>query len=150
MNAKSLLFFAFFSLFAMVVYFVLNPSYEKSLEAKYYYEIGNYEEAYTRASEAFAQDQYNRMASTIMAQSTIAMKYTKYIHQAKEYMQEINAMATQENITDADRAKIRMMSEIMVKSYKKLAPSVITNEALTQQALQYYKDFENLLEKVNH
>jgi tRNA U34 5-carboxymethylaminomethyl modifying enzyme MnmG/GidA len=150
MNVKSLLFFALSFIFAMVVYFVLNPSYEKSLEAKYYYEIGDYTEAYTRASEAFSQDQYNRMASTIMAQSKIAMKYTKYINQAKEYMQEINAMATQETLSDADRAKIKMMSEIMVKSYKKLAPSVITDEALTQEALQYYKDFENLLEKVNH
>jgi len=149
MNVKSLLLFALSAILAMVVYFLLNPSYEKSLEAKYYYEIGDYKKAYERANEAFSLDVYNRMASTIMAQSKIAMKYKKYINEAKQYLEEINEIVNQESISDADRAKIKLMSEIMVNSYKKLAPSVVTDQALVQEAQEYYKSFEKLLEKVD-
>ncbi len=150
MNVKSLVLFAFSAILAMVVYFLLNPSYEKSLEAKYYYEIGDYKKAYERANEAFSLDIYNRMASTIMAQSKIAMKYKKYIDEAKQYLEEINEIVNQESISDADRAKIKLMSEIMVKRYIKLAPSVVTDESLVQEARKYYKNFEKLLEKVNN
>jgi len=134
---------------AMAIYFLINPSYEKSLEAKYYYETGSYEKAYELANEAFSMDVYNRMASTIMAQSKTSLKYVKYIDQAKKYMQQINDIAAQQNISDADRAKIKMMSEIMVDSYVKLAPSVITDRALVKEAATYHKNFEQLLEKVN-
>ena len=133
----------------MAVYFLINPSYEKSLEAKYYYEIGNYEKAYELANEAFSMDVYNRMASTIMAQSKTSLKYVKYVQQAKKYMQQINDIAAKQSISDADRAKIKLMSEVMVDSYVKLAPSVITDKALVQEAAQYHKSFEKLLEKVN-
>ena len=133
----------------MGLYFLINPSYEKSLEAKYYYEMGDYKRAYKLANEAFSMDVYNRMASTIMAQSKTSMKYKSYIDQAKAYMQEINKIASKESISDADRAKIKMMSEIMVDSYKKLAPSVITDNDLVKEAAKYYENFEKLLEKVN-
>jgi len=134
---------------AMIVYFLINPSYEKSLEAKYYYETGNYEKAYELAQEAFSMDVYNRMASTIMAQSKTSLKYVKYVQQAKEYMRRINEIAAKQSISDADRAKIKLMSEVMVDSYVKLAPSVITDKALVKEAADYHKSFEKLLEKVN-
>jgi len=133
----------------MGIYFLINPSYEKSIEAKYYYEIGDYKEAYSLAQEAFGMDVYNRMAATIMAQSKTSLKYVDYINQAKEYLKEINAMATQESISDADRAKIKLMSEIVTDSYVKLAPSIITDSELVNQAKKYHDDFEKLLEKVS-
>jgi len=132
----------------MAIYFLINPSYEKSLEAKYFYETGNYKKAYELASEAFSMDVYNRMASTIMAQSKTSMKYQKYIDEAKKYLQEINDIIEQDTISDADRAKIKMMSEIMVDSYVKLAPSVITDKALVEEAKNYYNNFKQILEKV--
>jgi len=140
---------AFGLIVSMMIYFLINPSYEKSLEAKYYYEMGNYEKAYELANEAFSIDVYNRMASTIMAQSKTSMKYQKYIDQAKKYLSEINEIISQDNISESDRAKIKMMSEIVVDSYSKLAPSVITDKALVKEAAQYYKNFEQILEKVN-
>ncbi len=133
---------------SMALYFLINPSYEKSLEAKYYYEMGEYNKAYTLANEAFSMDIYNRMAATIMAQSKTSLKYKKYIDQAKEYLEQIKKIATQESISDGDRAKIKIMSEVMVDSYVKLAPSVITDKALVQKAATYHKQFEQLLEKV--
>lgn len=146
----------FFPIIALVlvlfmgIYFLLNPSYEKSIEAKYYYEIGEYEEAYAHANEAFSMDIYNRMASTIMAQSKTSLKYVKYIEQAKNYLTQIKQIAAQDNISDADKAKIKLMSEIIVDSYVKLAPSIITDKELVKKAQKYHDDFEKLLEKVTH
>jgi len=149
---KAKLFFpliAFGFVVAMFIYFALNPSYQKSLEAKFYYEIGDYKEAYELANEAFSMDVYNRMAATIMAQSKTSMKYKAYIEDAKKYLLEIEEIVSKEEISDADRAKIRMMSQIMIESYKKLAPSVVTDNRLVDEARRYYKNFEELLEKVS-
>jgi hypothetical protein len=63
-------------------------------------------------------------------------------------MAEINAIAAHENILDADKAKIRIMCEIMSAEYIKLAPSVITDKALVEETANYHKQFEKLLEKV--
>ncbi len=133
----------------MGIYFLVNPSYEKSIESKYYYEVGEYDRAYSLASEAFSLDVYNRMASTIMAQSKTSLKYVAYINQAKTYLAQINIIAEQENISDAERAKMRMMSEIVVDSYSKLAPSIITDKNLVKDAKKYHDDFEALLERVS-
>ena len=132
----------------MGVYFIINPSYQKSIEAKYYYETGDYKIAYDLASEAFSEDIYNRMASTIMAQSKTSLLYVKYIDQAKQFLSTINEIATHEIISDADRARIKLMSEIMVDSYVKLAPSVITDKDLVKKAKKHRDEFEKLLEKV--
>ncbi len=130
-------------------YFLSNPSYEKSVKAKYYYEIGDYKEALALSKEAFSLDVYNRMASTIMAQSITSMKYTAYIDDAKKYMKQINEIAAKDSISNADRAKIRLICEIMISAYIKLAPSVVTEKSLVNDASNYYLGFEKLLEKVN-
>lgn len=139
---------AIITIVVMAVYFLFNPSYERSIEAKYHYEMGEYEEAYRLANEAFVMDIYNRMAATIMAQSKTSIKYVDFIEQAKGFMQEINAMAESENIDNAQRAKIKMMAEVVTSSYKKLAPSIITDKALVDEAASYNAKFEQLLEKV--
>ena len=136
-------------LFIMGLYFLTNPSYEKSLKAKYYYETGDYREAYSLAKEAFSLDVYNRMAATIMAQSKTSLKYTSYIEDAKKYMLEIDEIAQHENIIDADRAKIKLICKIMISAYIKLAPSVITDDELVIESARYHDGFEKLLEKVN-
>ncbi|MEA3370923.1 MAG: hypothetical protein U9Q40_06245 [Campylobacterota bacterium] len=130
-------------------YVLINPSYQKSIQAKYYFEIGEYDEAYTLANEAFSLDVYNRMASTIMAQSKTSLKYVEYIDMARGYMVKINEIAKHDSITDADRAKIKIMSKIVVDSYVKLAPSVITDTDLVEDAAYHHKSFEQLLEKVD-
>jgi len=133
----------------MGVYFLSNPSYEKSIRAKYYYETGDYKEALSLAKEAFTLDVYNRMASTVMAQSITSLKYSAYIDDAKKYMKQINEIAAKESISDPDRAKIRLICEIMLSSYIKLAPSVVTDADLVKDAANYNLGFEKLLEKVD-
>jgi len=132
----------------MLIYFLINPSYQKSIEAKYYYETGSYKEAYMLANEAFSIDVYNRMASTIMAQSKTSLRYVAYINDAKKYMKKIDAIAKHDILSDADKAKMKMICEIMIDSYIKLAPSVITDNSLVKESASYYKNFEKLLEKV--
>jgi len=132
----------------MGIYFLVNPSYERSIQAKYYYEMGEYKEAYSLAKEAFGLDVYNRMAATVMAQSTTSLKYVAYIEQAQSFLAQINSIAEKESISSADRARIRLMSEIVTDSYVKLAPSIITDSELVDQAKKYHDDFEQLLEKV--
>jgi len=136
-------------IFFMGIYFLVNPSYEKSLKAKYYYEMGDYKQAYSLAKEAFSLDVYNRMASTIMAQTQTSLKYANYIKDAKKYMLVIDEIAKKENIEDSDRARIKIICKIMLSSYIKLAPSVITDKELVQEAALYHDKFEKLLEKVN-
>ena len=141
--------FAFTTLVLMWIYFLVNPSYQKSIEAKYYYETGSYKEAYRLANEAFAIDVYNRMASTIMAQSKTSLRYVHYNDDAKKYMLEIDKIAKHDILLDADKAKMRLICQIMIDSYVKLAPSVITDNTLVEESASYYKNFEKLLEKVN-
>jgi len=133
----------------MCVFFLVNPSYEKSIRAKYYFEVGEYQEALVLAKESFAIDVYNRMAATVMAQTITSLKYVEYINMGEKYIKEIDEIATHEFISDADKAKIRIICEIMIGSYIKLAPSVITDKELIKQSEHYYQKFEKLLEKVN-
>ncbi|MBU0721832.1 hypothetical protein KJ877_10850 [bacterium] len=150
MNVKILFpVIALFLLLVMGAFFLANPSYEKSLRAKYYYETGDYKEALVLAKEAFSIDVYNRMASTVMAQSITSLKYVDYIEMAKKYMKDINSIAAHDVISDADKAKIRLICGIMLDSYIKLAPSVITDKNLVKDAAQYHDGFEKLLEKVD-
>ena len=140
--------FAVVTLLIMGTYFIVNPSYEKSIRAKYYYEIGEYKEAYALANTAFSLDIYNRMAATIMAQSKTSLRYVNYNNMAKKYMDDINEIALHEEISNSDKAKIRLICEVMIGSYIKLAPSVITDKELVKESTSYYKKFEKLLEKV--
>jgi len=132
----------------MGVYFLVNSSYQKSIQSKYYFETGEYKEALILAKEAFSLDVYNRMASTVMAQSITALKYVSYVDMGRDYMSKINEIAAKDEILDADRAKIRIICEIMIDSYVKLAPSVITDDKLVASAAEYHDKFEKLLEKV--
>ena len=89
------------------------------------------------------------MAATIMAQSQTSLKYVNYINMGKKYMLSIDEIAQQEVIKDSDKAKIRLMCEVMNSAYIKLAPSVITDKDLVTRAAKYHSDFEKLFEKVN-
>ncbi len=149
MNTKILITaFAIALVAIMGVYFLVNPSYQQSVKAKYYFEVGEYNEAYSHAKVAFGLDLYNRMAATIMAQSQISLRYVRYIDMGKKYMLEIDKIAHSEKIENSNKAKIKLICEIMISDYIKLAPSVITDKDLVQEAAKYHSYFETLLEKV--
>ncbi len=134
---------------SMIAYFAFNPSYERSLEAKIYFALGKYEKAQKYATEAFELNSYNRMAATIMTQSQTAMKFVNYNNQAKQFKEQIATLAQKDDITEAGRAKIRTMCLIMMDEYTKIAPSVVIDKALVDEAKQHYEEFLKLYEKVS-
>lgn len=129
-------------------YFFLNPSYELSLEAKFHYAMGDYKTAQQKATKAFKMNKYNRMASMVMTQSQTAMKFVNYIDEAKKYMSEIAKIASGDGVSDADRAKVKMMCEIMIESYVKIAPTVLTDKELIQEASDYNQKFKKLYDEI--
>jgi tetratricopeptide (TPR) repeat protein len=147
MKYKSFFFIFIIFIAGMSIYFIINPSYERSIEAKYYYEIGDYEEAYKIAKEAFEIDTYNKMATTIMTQSKLSLRYVNYIKDAKKYLNEIQDFISTDEINDAQKAKIRTIAKIMIDSYKKLAPSVAVDKKLIKEAEIYREKFKNILQK---
>ena len=133
----------------MVLFFSFNPSYEKSLEAKYYYVIGEYKRAHALAKESATLDAYNKMAITIVSQSERAIRYVEFIEEAELYLVRIEKIAKKEGITPAERAKISIMCQVILGKYSKLSATIITDEDLVHKAQEHEKTFKNLYEKVS-
>ncbi len=138
------LFVAIFMLAAMVIFALTNPSYEKAFEARWHYFMGNYDEAYKIAKEAYELDRYNRMAFTVMRQTEVAKEYLDYIREGKRYLNLIEDVANHPPIGEADKIRIKMMCEVMIGRYEKLSPTKLTDAELVEQAKEIYKKFQNL------
>ncbi len=132
----------------MAVYFYLHPSYKLSLEAKVYYSIGDYDSALETAQKAYEQNEYNRMAFTVLVQSKNAKKFLEFIRMAKEYYAKIETISQKETISNADRQKIKMLTQIVLESYKRLNATRLTDEVLVEDAKKYYENFVALHRRV--
>jgi len=139
---------AAFAIIYGVFYISNSPSYTKSLEAKYFYYIKDYEKAQKLATDSFNLDKYNRMASTIMTQSQVAIQFTNYVKDAKKYMDSINELSKKESITKAEKARIKMMCEVMIDSYVKIPSTVVIDSSLKDEASYYYEQFKKLYEEI--
>lgn len=135
-------------LIVMGAYFAFNPSYQKSLEAKLYYSLGNYDKAYQLSSEAFEQEPYNRMARSVMVHSKYALRYVNYNREAKQYLSIIRTYADQEKITLAEQMRIKMMCDIMIEKHEKMQPTILIDEALVIESQKYYEQFVKLHERI--
>lgn len=133
-----------FTVAVLAAWIFFHPSYQKSLEARFYYAVGEYDRAYHASQEAFLLDHYNRMASTVMTQSQMALKYVRYNDNARQYKKEIYAIAAKKSVSSQDRAKITMMTQIMLDGYRKLGSSVMTDSALIEEAKDNYVQFKKL------
>lgn len=131
-------------LILMGAYFAFNPSYQKSLESKFYYSIGNYEKAYSLSSEAYALEPYNRMARSVMVQSQYALRYVRYNQEAKEYLQIIRSYADQKKISLSEQMRIKMMCDIMIDKHEKMQPTILIDPDLVQEAKENYEKFIKL------
>ncbi len=129
---------------AMAIFAFTNPSYEKAFEARWQYFMGNYDEAYEIAKEAYELDNYNRMAFTVMRQTEVAKKYLDYIREGERYLALIEDVANHPPIGEADRVRIKLMCEVMIGKYEKLSPTKLTDKELVERARQIYKKFEDL------
>ena len=110
----------------LFIYFSLNPSYQKSLDARVYYYLEDYKKAHDLALEAIALDRYNKMAITVKNQSAISLKYESFIDDAKGYLDKIEIIAKKDVIDRKDRIKIKVIAEIVMGRYKRLSPTSLT------------------------
>ena len=149
MKAK-LYIFIIAALFALVSlwYFSFSGSYQKSLQARWYYFTGEYEYALKLADEALKAEPYNRMAMTVVTQSRIAMKFVRYNNQAKEYLEKIETIASKESIEKKDKIRIKFMCDVMIEQYPYLVATVLPDEALKKESHNFFLQFKQLHEKI--
>jgi hypothetical protein len=138
----------------MLFYFMLSPSYQKSASAKFYYYIAttidDYDKAYRLSKEAYEDNEYNRMAFSIMTQSENALKYLSFIQEANRYYDDINHLITTKDFIDkADKYKIKMITDVVMNKYKELVPTRLTEESLIKEATKIFSEFEAINEKIN-
>lgn len=143
-----LILFAVILLGGSVYYFATSSSYQNSIQARVYYFLGNYQDAYELAKKALDENSYNKMANTVMTQSKIAKEFEAYIKQGNDFLKRIDKMSSKKDFTEADRARIKIMCEIMIESYKNLAPSTLTKLSLIQNSKKMQEKFIKLYEEL--
>jgi tetratricopeptide (TPR) repeat protein len=109
-----------------------------SLEAKAYYEFGEYSKAKELAQKAYKKNRYNTMAFTVLTQSKIAEIWQNYIKESNEYLFDIESISNKKVITKKDKIKIKMMLEIIIGEFHNLPKSKLLDERLKQKAKQNY------------
>ena len=139
---------ALFLLLFSVFYFVTDSSYQDSFEARFYYFVGNYSKAYKLANKAYKKDSYNKMAFTVLTQSKIAQEYVDYIETGNRYFDKIDKISSKKEYKNEDKARIRLMCEIMLGDYKKLSPTRLTDKDLVKDAKKLYDKFEQLYKEL--
>jgi len=133
----------------VVFFFIFSDSYRYSLEAKVKYTMGDYDKAIELASKAFELDPYNKMAFSILAQSKISIQILDYINDAKDYLKKIDNLSKKKKLSNADKIKIKMMTEIMIGRFKRLAPTVMTDKTLYKKSEKLYKEFVKIYENLD-
>lgn len=127
---------------------MLNDSYRLSIEAKYFFETGDYKKAETLAKKAYILDPYNRMAFSVYTQSKIAKEWQNYINDATNYFKKIEQIANKDKITQKDKQKVKIMLEIIIDEYKTLTPSRLLPETLKTKAKELYEKGKKLYAEV--
>jgi len=133
----------------VLFFFMFSDSYKYSIEAKLKYAMGDYQKAIELASKAFELDPYNKMAFSILAQSKISIKFLDYINDAQEYLKKIEYLSKKKHLTEADRIKIKMMTEVMIGRFKKLSPTVMTDKTLYEKSKKLYQEFVKIHENLD-
>lgn len=129
-------------------YFTFNPSYQKSIEAKLYYSLGNYDKAYILSKEAFDLEPYNRMANSVMVQSQYALRYVNYNKEAEQYLSIIRSYSLQEKISLEQQMRMKMMCDIMIEKHEKMQPTILIDKELVRKSRAYYEQFVKLHEQI--
>jgi len=130
------------------LFFALNSSYQDSLQSRVYYFLGDYAQAHVLAQQAHEKDPYNKMAFTVLTQSTIALKYQAYIEQGNQYLAQISIIGAKESVGDADRSRIKLMCEVMMGSYEALVPTPLTDDGLQEKARIMFEKFQQLYQEL--
>ena len=143
MKNKISIFIAIFIIALFGLFFYSDNSYKLALEAKFYYESKEYEKALNLSQKALDLDAYNKMAATTLNQSKVAMKFSSYIKNGKEYLERIKKMS-QSGVSKADKERIKMMCDVMIEDFENLRNSALLDNELKSEALKMKEAFEKL------
>lgn len=136
--------FAVAIVFGGYFYFSKSSSYQKSIQAKIYYSLDNYNEAFKLSRQAYKEDSYNKMALTIFTQSKISKAYVDYTSEGKSYLEKISEISSRRKLTGGDTERIKLMCEVMIEKYQFISPTKLTNPLLVEEAKKTYEKFEKL------
>jgi len=151
MPSKFIVFIVFiFFLISVFIFFNLNPSYQKSYEAKFLYFNKNYTEALALADEAYSLNHYNKMAFTIITQSENNIKYQNYIDDANNYYDTIDNLVSSKVLSDENRIRIIMMCKIIISDYEHIIKfkTRFTDDDLIADATQMRDKFIIILKNI--
>lgn len=129
-------------------FLVINPSYQKSIKAKFLLFNKRYEEAFLVAKESLILDPYNKMAISVLNRAGSEIEYIRYIEQSKEYMNKIVAIANSKTITKADRLRLKQMCKYMIERYDILKNSKQASKELQEEAHSHFLKFKEIYEEV--
>ena len=127
-----------------ISFITFSPSYKNALQAKFYYEVGDYQTAYKLSKSAYHKDIYNKLAHTVMVQSEISQKYALYIARSNGYLENIQKISKSGKVSKVNLDKIRMMCDIAVSDYAELKPSNLTDSDLQEEAKRIKDKFLTL------
>lgn len=120
-------------------YYKFDRSYILSTEAKKYYKLGEYKEAYELAKKAYDENQYNRMAFTLVVHSKKSLEWQKYIEETRGYLNIIEEISHHGSLSKSDKNRIKMICEISIENYLKLnKDSMLINSSLAEEAKELY------------
>ncbi len=121
-------------------YFAQDASYVKSFRAKYFFYTNDFKSALALAKEAYDENNYNRMAFTIMTQSAQALEWVKFIDEAGEYLLRAQSISEKAAVSPGDKKEIKLMAEVVFGSYALLnEKNQFIDEDLKARA-KYIKD----------
>jgi len=148
MSKRVFLLFFTLAIALLFVFLVLNPSYRKSVEARFLLFNEEYEDALRLAKEGYVLDPYNKMSISVINSAAGAIEYISYIEQSKEYLNSIILIANSKTISDEDRKRVRMMCEYMIERYDILRNTRTADIGLRTEAKEQYEKFKEIYEEV--
>jgi len=142
-----------FFLIALIIvgffsYLEYNPSYKLSIEARYYYAIGDYELAYDLANQALIIREYNTMAFHIKNRSGLTLEMINFNQEAEEFLKKIKTFVQQKPLKKPNKARIKMMSEIILSKYENLSFPLVEDDEVKDEAKKYFKEFKIIHNKI--
>jgi tetratricopeptide (TPR) repeat protein len=142
-----------FFLIALIIvgffsYLEYNPSYKLSIEARYYYVIGDYEFAYDLSNQALIIREYNTMAFHIKNRSGLTLKMINFNQEAEEFFNKIKTLIQQKPLKKPNKVRIKMMSEIILSKYENLSFPLVEDDEVKDEAKKYFKEFKIIHNKI--
>ena len=128
----------------LIGYLQYNPSYKLSIEAKYYYTLGEYKIAYQIAEESLRIREYNTMAFHIKTRSGATIEVINFNNEAQEFLANIKEIIAKDKIGRTDKLRTKMMSDVILSKYRNLKLPLVDDEVIKSTALYLFQKFQKI------